>query len=168
MARATVPGQLHRETLHGNDVLHFPWLWPGILACEPALISRFLLLEKTSMKQSALFARSLIAISATALIAQSSIVHAEMIGADAALSAQSQAEQDRAKVQDFIARANVKERLQAMGVSGLVASDRVASLTEQEAHALAQRIDSMPAGGALSNTDLILVLLIALLVALLV
>ena len=31
-------------------------------------------------------------------------------------------------------------------------------------HALAQRIDTLPAGGNLSNTDLILVLLIAILV----
>jgi hypothetical protein len=99
------------------------------------------------------------------MIAQASIVHAEMIGPEA-VSVQSQAEQDRAKVQSFVDRANVKERLQAMGVSGLVAKDRVASLTEQEVHALAQRIDSMPAGGALSNSDLILIVLIAILVAL--
>lgn len=98
------------------------------------------------------------------MVAQTSAVHAEMIGVDALV--RSQAEQDRAKVQDFLARANVKERLQAMGVSGLVAGERVASLTEQEVHALAQRIDAMPAGGALSNSDLILILLIAILVAL--
>jgi hypothetical protein len=117
------------------------------------------------MKQKAPFTRGLIAVFATAMIAQASIVHAEMIGPEA-VSVQSQAEQDRAKVQSFVDRANVKERLQAMGVSGLVAKDRVASLTEQEVHALAQRIDSMPAGGALSNSDLILIVLIAILVAL--
>jgi hypothetical protein len=55
-----------------------------------------------------------------------------------------------------------------MGVSGLVAKDRVASLTEAEVHALAQRIDAMPAGGALSANDLLIVLLIALLVAVLI
>lgn len=116
------------------------------------------------MKQSARLTRGLIAMIATAMVAQGSIVHAEMIGAEA-VSVLSQAEQDRAKVQSFVDRATVKERLQAMGVSGLVAKDRVASLTEAEVHALAQRIDSMPAGGAFSNNDLIIILLIAILVA---
>jgi hypothetical protein len=116
------------------------------------------------MKQQTTITRALIAILATAMIAQGSIVHAEMIGPEA-VSGQSQAELDRAKVQDFVERANVKERLQAMGVSGIFANDRVAALTEEEVHALAQRIDGMPAGGALSNADLILILLIAILVA---
>jgi len=117
------------------------------------------------MKQSSNLTSGLIAILAAAMIAQGSIVHAEMIGPEA-VSVQSQAEQDRAKVQNFVDRATVKERLQAMGVSGLVAKDRVAALTEEEIHALAQRIDAMPAGGALSNNDLILIVLIAILVAL--
>lgn len=120
------------------------------------------------MKQSAPLTRGLVAMVATAMIAQTSLVQAEMIGAEAAASVQSQAEQDRAKVQNFVDQATVKERLQAMGVSGLVAKDRVASLTEAEVHALAQRIDSMPAGGALSNNDLIIILLIAVLVAILI
>lgn len=116
------------------------------------------------MKQKAKLTRGLIAIVAGAMIAQGSIVHAEMIGPEA-VPVRSQAEQDRAKVQSFVERANVKERLQAMGVSGVFAKDRVAALTEEEVHALAQRIDGMPAGGALSNADLILILLIAVLVA---
>lgn len=121
------------------------------------------------MKQSAPLTRGLIAICATAMIAQAPMVHAEMIAPEAAVQSQAEqspAELDRAKVQNFVDRANVKEKLQAMGVSGLVAKDRIAVLSEEEVHALAQRIDSMPAGGNLSNTDLILILLIAILVAL--
>jgi len=117
------------------------------------------------MKQSAFLTRGLIAMLAAAMIAQGSMVHAKMIGPEA-VPVQSQAEQDRAKVQNFVDRATVKERLQAMGVSGIVAKDRVGAMTEEEVHALAQRIDAMPAGGALSNNDLILILLIAILVAL--
>lgn len=116
------------------------------------------------MKTSAPLARGLAAILAAAMMAQAPVVQAEIVGTEA-LSAQSQAEQERAKVQSFVERATVKERLQAMGVSGLVAADRVAALSEEEVHALAQRIDAMPAGGALSNTDLVLILLIAILVA---
>lgn len=116
------------------------------------------------MKRRVHLGRGLIVTLAVALIAQAPVVQAEIVDTEA-MSVQNQAEQDRAKVQSFVERANVKERLQAMGVSGLVAGDRVASLSQEEVHALAQRIDSMPAGGALSNTDLILILLIVILVA---
>ena len=116
------------------------------------------------MKNNA-FLRWLIAILAVvAISAQAPVVLAEIVDTDA-MSAQNQAEQDRAKVQSFIDRANVTERLRAMGVSGVLAKDRVASLSEQEVHALAQRIDSMPAGGALSTQDIIIILLIAILIA---
>lgn len=98
------------------------------------------------------------------MLVQAPLVRAEIVDT-ATVAQQSQVEQDRAKVDAFIERANVKERLVAMGVSGLVAKQRVESLSEAEVHALAQRIDSLPAGGNLSNTDLILVLLIAILVA---
>lgn len=115
------------------------------------------------MKRNA-FLRWLIAILAVALSAQAPVVFAEIVDTDA-MSAQNQTEQERARIQSFIDRANVTERLQAMGVSGVLAKDRVASLSEQEVHALAQRIDSMPAGGNLSTTDIIIILLIAILVA---
>ena len=78
--------------------------------------------------------------------------------------AASQADLDRAKVQQFLDRATVTEKLKAMGVDALNARSRVDSLTDEEVHALAQRIDAMPAGGALSQNDLILILLVALIV----
>jgi len=81
------------------------------------------------------------------------------------LATHSQSEQDRAKVQSFVERATVKEKLEAMGVEGLLAKDRVAALSEQEVHALAERIDAMPAGGTLSQMDMVVILLIAILVA---
>ena len=81
------------------------------------------------------------------------------------LASHNQSEQDRAKVQSFVERATVKEKLEAMGVEGLLAKDRVAALSEQEVHALAERIDAMPAGGTLSQMDMVIILLIAILVA---
>lgn len=89
---------------------------------------------------------------------------AEMVGAGD-VAAQQDSSADRAKVEAFLERANVKERLQAMGVEGMVAKDRVAAMSDQEVRTLAQRIDGMPAGAALSNTDLILIILIAILIA---
>lgn len=119
------------------------------------------------MNNNAFLARWMVAMLALALSTQVPVVRAEIVDTDA-MSVQNQVEQDRAKVQSFVDRANVKERLQAMGVSGVVAKDRVASLSEQEVHALAQRIDSMPAGGNLSSNDIIIILLVAILVAVLV
>lgn len=107
--------------------------------------------------------RGLITTLSVLMLAQAPLARAEIVDT-AAVAPQNQAEQDRAKVDAFIERANVKERLVAMGVTGLVAKQRVESLSEAEVHALAQRIDTLPAGGSLSNTDLILVLLIAILV----
>ncbi len=116
------------------------------------------------MKISIFRSRYALVLLALTLGVQAPAIRAEMVGTDA-LATQTQAERDRAKVQSFIDRANVKERLQAMGVSGVLAKDRVAALSDQEVHALAQRIDSMPAGGNLSNMDIVIILLIAILVA---
>lgn len=107
--------------------------------------------------------RTFAAIFALALAIQIPAAQAGMIGAEA-LATPNQAELDRAKVQSFLDRANVKERMQAMGVNALATDQRVQSMTDAEVHALAERIDTLPAGGALSNQDLIIVLLIALLV----
>lgn len=82
-----------------------------------------------------------------------------------ALVAPSPADEDRAKVQSFLERANVAERLKAMGLDGINARDRVAALSEAEVHALAQRIDTLPAAGALSFQDMVIILLVAILVA---
>jgi hypothetical protein len=110
--------------------------------------------------------RPLAMILAAALCTQAPLARAEIVETEA-LGAQSQAELDRAKVRSFMERADVKERLQTMGVGGLVAGDRVASLTDAEVHAMAQRIDAMPAGGALTNQDWVIILLVAILVAIL-
>ncbi len=87
------------------------------------------------------------------------------------MAAQNQTVVERAKIQAFIDRAGVKDRLQAMGVDGIMAKDRVAALSDQEVHALALKIDSMPAGGDLrnmSNSDLIVILLVVILIAIIV
>ncbi|ANQ83618.1 PA2779 family protein [Azoarcus olearius] len=90
-------------------------------------------------------------------------LHAELVTTPQA-AAQASADADRAKVQQFLEQATVKERLQAMGVDGLAAADRVAALDQDEIHALAQRIDTMPAGGAITTTEWILIILVAILV----
>lgn len=119
------------------------------------------------MKNSVSRPRWLIAALTAALSIQAPQIRAEVVTTDE-VAAQGQAAADRAKVRSFLERANVKEKLQALGVDGLTAKDRVAALSQEEVHALAQRIDAMPAGGNLSNTDLILILLVVILVAIIV
>jgi hypothetical protein len=87
------------------------------------------------------------------------------------LTAQHRSDTDRAKILAFIERANVRDRIQAMGVDGLAARDRVAALDDEEAHAVAQRIDALPAGGnvgSFTDTQVIIVLLLIILVVVLV
>lgn len=109
------------------------------------------------------------------LLAQAPLARAELLDADAARAEQaaqagapaSQEELDRAKVKNYLATTELKERLVTLGVDGLNAQARVDAMTPQEVHALAQRIDNLPAGGALSDRDIILVLLVTLLLVVL-
>jgi hypothetical protein len=98
-----------------------------------------------------------------ALCLQTTTVMAGLVTVDQ-MAPQSQIEAEKIKIQTFMDRTEVKDRLQAMGVEGSMAKVRVAAMTNQEVHAMAQTIDSMPAGGSLSSTDLILILLIVLLI----
>lgn len=79
---------------------------------------------------------------------------------------QSQLDADKVKIQTFVERADVREQLQALGVGETMSKVRVAAMTDQEVHEMALKIDSMPAGGYVRNSDLVLVLLIVLLILL--
>ncbi len=70
---------------------------------------------------------------------------------------------ERDRVKSFLDRAEVRERMQALGVSPQAARDRVDALSDEEVAALAGRLDQLPAGG----TDVLTVALIVFLVLLL-
>lgn len=70
---------------------------------------------------------------------------------------------ERDRVKSFLDRAEVRERMQALGVSPRAARDRVDALSDEEVAALAARIDQLPAGGS----DVLIVALIVFLVLLL-
>jgi flagellar basal body-associated protein FliL len=78
------------------------------------------------------------------------------------------ADQDRARVQSFIDRTDAREKLQSMGIDPVVVKERLAQLTDREVHDIAQKLDTLPAGGDVSNRNLIVILLVVLLVVLLV
>jgi len=58
-----------------------------------------------------------------------------------------QAGQDRAKINAYIDREEVRVQLQNQGVSASEAKARVYALTDDEAHKLAGKLDQLPAGG---------------------
>lgn len=70
---------------------------------------------------------------------------ANMVGTEQVVAA-AQAQQDRDKVRSFMARADVQQQLQAMGVKAGDARDRVAAMTNAEVRTIAGKIDSLPAG----------------------
>ena len=72
---------------------------------------------------------------------QAAIVSTEQVVTVAA------AEQNRAKVAATFERADVQAELQKMGVSTDEARARVAAMSDAEAASVANKIDSLPAGG---------------------
>ena len=85
--------------------------------------------------------------------------NAGMIGADQAAAAGS-AQTERALVVSLLDRADAAGQLQSLGVDPSTARQRVAAMTDQEVHALAQDIQTAPAG-ALSSGGWLAVVLIA-------
>ncbi|HEX7970990.1 MAG TPA: PA2779 family protein [Thiobacillus sp.] len=77
----------------------------------------------------------IIAALSTVLCMQAPLARAEPIATDQ-VAAPSAAEQDRAKVEAFLERADVRQKLSLMGVDGLAANDRVAALSDAEVHTL--------------------------------
>jgi hypothetical protein len=73
------------------------------------------------------------------------MAQASMIGTGQIVANQTQS--DRATVLSFLQREDVAGRLQSLGTDTKSAQERVAAMTDEEVGALAQRIDSMPAGG---------------------
>jgi len=113
-----------------------------------------------------------LAISAMAalLCVQAPLAHAGIVSTDQ-ITAQHERNAERARIHAFLDRASVRDRIQAMGLQGVDADARVAAMSDQEVHTIAQQIDSLPAGGnpaGFTNDQLIIVLLIAILVAVLV
>lgn len=83
-------------------------------------------------------------------------VHAGMLGTDAVV-----ASAERGSIASFLEREDVRQQLQAQGVSPAEVKARVAALTDEEAAQLAARMDSLPAGG-----DVLGVLLVVFIVLL--
>ena len=85
-------------------------------------------------------------------------VQAGMIATEKALPG------DRERLNTLIERPEVAQQLEKMGIPAEQAKERVAAMSEAEVASIAGKLDSAIAAGAMSNTDLIIVLLIVLLI----
>jgi hypothetical protein len=74
---------------------------------------------------------------------------------------------ERARVKALLQRPELAAELQKMGIRAEEARARVDSMTPAEVSQLAGRLDSLPAGGAVSDRDLILVVILLLVLVLL-
>jgi hypothetical protein len=72
---------------------------------------------------------------------------AAVVGTEAALAVSPAGDAHRAEVEAFLARADVRTQLEALGVDPADAQGRVALLTDQEASQLSAQIADLPAGG---------------------
>jgi len=90
--------------------------------------------------------------------------NAAMIATDAALPPAA----EREHVKALLARPEVVREMQKLGLSASEASARVDAMSDAEVAQLAGRIDALPAGGALSNQELGLIILLVVLVLLII
>lgn len=75
--------------------------------------------------------------------------NAGLVSTDRVL-AQQNADAERTRIQDFLEREDVRSQLEAFGVDPSEAAKRVNSLSDEEIHQIAGKIDTLPAGeGAL-------------------
>ena len=87
-------------------------------------------------------------IAATAFLGMAQSAQATMITSEQALAQTTGTGTERAKVAAFLERADVVTKLEQFGVSPADAKARVAAMTDEEALALAEKIDQAPAGAS--------------------
>ena len=88
---------------------------------------------------------------------------AGMIGTDQVASAGSMTA-ERMHVQSLLARADVANALQAMGVDPKLAGDRVAALTDEEVRSLSGKLDAVPAGASSGWAVAAIIIVVAVIV----
>ncbi len=85
-----------------------------------------------------------------------------------AAAAPGQATAARERIRALAERPELAGQLQVMGIAPAEALRRVDAMSDTEVVALAGRLDALPAGGALSNEQLVLVVLLVVLILILI
>ena len=87
------------------------------------------------------------------------MAHAGMIGTEQFVSSASSA--DRTTVLNVLSRTEVASQLQSLGINPAQARDRVQAMSDQEISALANRLESLPAGADSSGAVLLIIIIAA-------
>lgn len=82
------------------------------------------------------------------------------------VAASAKAADARAQLQALVKRPELAKELQLLGIAPQEAAGRVAAMTDAEVFSLAGKLGAVPAGGAMTNTELLIVILLIVLVAL--
>lgn len=85
--------------------------------------------------------------------------NADLVGTDEVVPAKSSGDRDR--VRAFTERPEVVKELQAAGVSPEEAQARVRAMSDAEVHAITQKLDQLPAGGRLTDFQIIVIILLS-------
>lgn len=95
---------------------------------------------------------------------------AELVATDEAAASvePANANADRERLRAFVERPEVVKQLQALGVSPDDAKTRVGAMSDAEVHLIAGRLDALPAGGRITNTELVIIILLAVIILVLV
>jgi hypothetical protein len=109
--------------------------------------------------------KRIVGILVTALVLGAAPARAGLISSDAAIP---QPPSDREHVQSVLARPDVAQQLEKMGLAPADAKARVQAMSDREVAQVAGRLDSLPAGAAISNDELLLIVIIILLVAIII
>lgn len=88
---------------------------------------------------------------------QAAMISSEQVAEQAFASS---AEQDRARILSVLSREDVQVALMERGIDPAQARDRVASLTDEEASAMASQIENAPAGGIIGAILLVFFVLL--------
>lgn len=80
------------------------------------------------------------------------VVHAALVSTDRVIVDTFGVNDERARVEAFLARDDVKEQLAAMGVDPVEAETRVAALSDAEISRIAGNLDTLPAGEGVLTT----------------
>jgi hypothetical protein len=119
---------------HHAGLFHFAWPWP------------FPPMRKTSQRLIATALMPCMLLGGVPVVAQAGIVTSEQALVTFAGSA------DRERVTAFLARDDVRQQLQAQGLSAEAALARVQVMSDAEMAQLADRVDQAPAGAGVVGT----------------
>ena len=87
------------------------------------------------------------------------MAHAGMIGTEQFVSSADSG--DRTTVLNVLSRSDVAGQLQSLGIDPAQARDRVQAMSDQEISALANRLESLPAGASNSGGVILVIIIVA-------